>query len=121
MATKAEKSTTKTNAKKKVSKKKSTTKKTAKKKTAAKKTSAKKKTSTKKTSAKKTSKKTTAHTSKVHRASETQLNISSEERWRMIAITAYHKAEARGFSPGNEAQDWFEAEKEVDALLQSKK
>lgn len=110
MATKAEKSTIKTNAKKKVSKKKSTTKKTA-----------KKKPSAKKTSAKKTSKKTGAHTSKVHRASETQLNISSEERWRMIAITAYHKAEARGFSPGNEAQDWFEAETEVDALLQSKK
>lgn len=116
MATKAEKSTTKTNAKKQVSKKKSTTKKTAKKKTTAKKASSKKK-----PSAKKTSKKTGAHTSKVHRASETQLNISSEERWRMIAITAYHKAEARGFSPGNEAQDWFEAETEVDALLQSKK
>lgn len=116
MATKAEKSTTKTNTKKKVSKKKSVTKKTAKKKTTAKKASSKKK-----PSAKKTSKKTGAHTSKVHRASETQLNISSEERWRMIAITAYHKAEARGFSPGNEAQDWFEAETEVDALLQSKK
>ena len=121
MAAKSKKTASKkTDGKKKVSKKKSTTKKTAKKKTVAKKTNTKKKTSTKKTNAKKTSKKTTAHTSKVHRASDTQLNISSEERWRLIAITAYHKAEARGFTPGNEARDWFEAEKEVDALLQSK-
>ncbi|NNF95472.1 MAG: DUF2934 domain-containing protein, partial [Halobacteria archaeon] len=44
-----------------------------------------------------------------------------EERWRMVAITAYHRAEARGFAPGKDAEDWFEAEKEVDALLQSKK
>ena len=110
MAAKSKKSASKkTSTKKKVSKKKSTAKKTAKKKTSAKKTS------------KKTTKKTESHTSKVHRASATQLNISSEERWRMIAITAYHKAEARGFTPGREAQDWFEAEQEVDALLQSKK
>ena len=111
----------KPSAKKKVSKKKSTAKKTAKKKTSAKKSSSKKKASKKKTSSKKSTKKTAAHTSKVHRASSTQLDISSEERWRMIAITAYHKAEARGFAPGKEAQDWFEAEKEVDALLKSKK
>ena len=101
--------------------KKTASKKTSKKKSTTKKTTAKKATSKKKTSAKKTTKKTEAHTSKVHRASATQLKISSEERWRMIAITAYHKAEARGFTPGKEAQDWFEAEQEVDALLQSKK
>ena len=111
----------KTASKKTGSKKKSTAKKTAKKKTTAKKAPSKKKTSTKKTSSKKTTKKTGTHTSKVHHKSSTQLNISPEERWRMIAITAYHKAEARGFTPGGEAQDWFEAEKEVDALLQSKK
>jgi len=115
MATKAKKSVGSTDTKKKASKKKSAAKKTAKK------TSSKKKTTTEKKSAKKTPKKTSTHTSKVHHAATTKLNISAEERWRMVAITAYHKAEARGFVPGNEAQDWFESENEVDALLQSKK
>lgn len=122
MAAKSKKTASKkTSTKKKASKKKSTAKKTAKKKTTATKAAGKKKTSAKKTSSKKAAKKTSAHSSKVHRASPTQLNINSEERWRMIAITAYHKAEARGFAPGREAQDWFEAEQEVDALLKSKK
>ncbi len=106
MTTKAKKSDNSTNTKKKAGKKKSAAKKTAKK------TSTKKKASNKKTS---------THPNKVHRASKTQLNISAEERWRMVAITAYHKAEARGFAPGDEAKDWFEAENEVDALLRSKK
>jgi len=109
MATKAKKTASKTTTKKKVGKKKTVAKKTA------------KKTTSKKTSAKKASNKTSTHPNKVHRASKTQLNISAEERWRMVAITAYHKAEARGFAPGDEAKDWFEAENEVDALLRSKK
>ncbi len=109
MAAKAKKTASKTSSKKKASKKK----------TAAKKTT--KKTASKKTSTKKAAKKKAAHSSKVHRASKTQLNINAEERWRMIATAAYHKAEARGFTPGKEAEDWYEAEKEVDALLQSKK
>ena len=115
MTTKAKKSDNSTNTKKKAGKKKSAAKKTAKK------TSTKKKASNKKTSTKKASKKTSTHPNKIHRASKTQLNISAEERWRMVAITAYHKAEARGFAPGDEAKDWFEAENEVDALLRSKK
>jgi hypothetical protein len=45
------------------------------------------------------------------------INITSEQRRKMIAIAAYHKAEKRGFAPGNELQDWAEAEKEVDELL----
>ena len=114
MATKAKKTASKTSAKKKIGKKKTAAKKTAKK------TDTKKKTATKKTSSKKTPKKTSSHTSRIHHASSTQLNISAEERWRMVAITAYHKAEARGFAPGNEAKDWFEAENEVDTLLKSK-
>ena len=114
MTTKAKKTASKTSSKKKTSKKKTSAKKTAKK------TSAKRETATKKTSSKKTPKKTSTHPNKVHRASKTQLNISAEERWRMVAITAYHKAEARGFAPGNEAKDWFDAENEVDALLRSK-
>jgi hypothetical protein len=47
------------------------------------------------------------------------LNITSEERWKMIAVAAYHKAENRGFAPGGELQDWAEAEKEIDELLMS--
>lgn len=115
MATKAKKTSSNTGTKKKASKKKTSAKKTAKK------TSTKKKTATKKTSAKKTAKKSGPHSSKVHRASSSELNINAEERWRLIALKAYHKAEVRGFTPGKEAEDWFEAEKEVDALLQSKK
>lgn len=30
-----------------------------------------------------------------------------------IAVRAYYKAEARGYEPGNEIQDWLEAEAEV--------
>ena len=47
------------------------------------------------------------------------ISISSEERWKMIAIAAYHKAENRGFAPGGELQDWTEAEQEIDELLMS--
>ena len=116
MATTAKKTASKTNTKKKTGKKKTAAKKTTKK------TSTKKKTESKKTSTKKSSKKTASkHPSKVHRASATQLNVNAEERWRMVATAAYHRAEARGFAPGNESADWFEAEKEVDALLKSKK
>ena len=39
-----------------------------------------------------------------------------EERQRLIAIAAYYRAEARGFAPGHEKQDWLDAEAEIDAL-----
>lgn len=45
------------------------------------------------------------------------IEMTSEERWRMIAVAAYHKAEKRGFLPGKESDDWIEAEHEIDALL----
>jgi len=51
------------------------------------------------------------HTSSIH--------ITSEERWKMIAIAAYHKAERRGFAPGSDLQDWADAEQEIDELLMS--
>jgi len=44
------------------------------------------------------------------------LESSPEERWKVIAVAAYHKAEKRGFAPGDELQDWVEAEKEIDTL-----
>jgi hypothetical protein len=45
------------------------------------------------------------------------VSISPEERWKRIAIAAYQKAEARGFAPGNEVQDWLDAEQEIDDLI----
>lgn len=38
----------------------------------------------------------------------------SDERRRRIAEAAYYRAERRGFAPGKEEDDWYEAEKEVD-------
>ncbi len=32
-----------------------------------------------------------------------------------IAVAAYYKAEARGFAPGGEVDDWLDAETEYDA------
>lgn len=87
--------------------------------------------STKEKPAKKVTKKTTAKPKettekKVAKKSTTtskpqtsSISITSDERWKMIAIAAYHKAEQRGFAPGSELQDWAEAEKEVDELLMS--
>ncbi len=44
-------------------------------------------------------------------------SISAEERQNLIARAAYFRAEKRGFSPGCELQDWFEAEMEVTKLI----
>lgn len=46
--------------------------------------------------------------------------FSPEDRMRLIAEAAYFKAERRGFSNGGELGDWFEAEAEVNALLDSR-
>ncbi|HEX6549231.1 MAG TPA: DUF2934 domain-containing protein [Gammaproteobacteria bacterium] len=43
--------------------------------------------------------------------------INMEMRHAMIAEAAYYHAEKRGFAAGNELQDWFEAESEIDMLL----
>ena len=32
----------------------------------------------------------------------------------MIAVCAYYKAEKRGFTPGYELKDWYEAEQEIN-------
>jgi hypothetical protein len=69
--------------------------------------------STKEAPAKKVAKKSTS-TSKPHTES---ITITSEERRKMIAVAAYHKAENRGFAPGGELQDWVESEQEIDELL----
>jgi hypothetical protein len=38
-----------------------------------------------------------------------------QTRQRMIAESAYYRAEQRGFAPGGELQDWLEAEAEIGA------
>jgi hypothetical protein len=38
------------------------------------------------------------------------------DQQQLIAMSAYFKAEARGFSPGHELDDWLEAERELAAL-----
>ena len=43
--------------------------------------------------------------------------INPEQRIAMIREAAYYKAEKRGFAVGNDAQDWAEAEREIDELL----
>jgi hypothetical protein len=43
--------------------------------------------------------------------------ISNKVRHDLIQLTAYHKAQRRGFTNGNPEQDWLEAEQEVDRLL----
>jgi hypothetical protein len=45
------------------------------------------------------------------------IGVTAEERWRMIAVAAYHKAEQRGFAPDGSMDDGLEAEKEIDVLL----
>jgi len=42
-----------------------------------------------------------------------------EEREYMISEAAYYRAERRGFAPGNEMEDWLQAETEIDSLIQS--
>lgn len=42
-----------------------------------------------------------------------------EEREYLISEAAYYRAKRRGFAPGNEMEDWLQAETEVDSLIQS--
>lgn len=45
---------------------------------------------------------------------EAEMHLRAERRRARIAEAAYYRAERRGFAPGGEDQDWFEAEAEVD-------
>lgn len=47
----------------------------------------------------------------------TSNRITPESRWKLIAVSAYHKSQARGFVPGREVEDWLEAEGEIDRLI----
>ena len=43
--------------------------------------------------------------------------LSANERFRRISVSAYYKAEQRGFEPGHMWEDWLAAEQEVDAAV----
>jgi microsomal dipeptidase-like Zn-dependent dipeptidase len=47
------------------------------------------------------------------------MEVSREERHAMVAVAAYFCAERRGFLPGREREDWFEAAAAIDAMLES--
>jgi hypothetical protein len=41
-------------------------------------------------------------------------SASSDPRHDAIAQAAYYRAERRGFAPGNDIQDWLDAERDLD-------
>jgi hypothetical protein len=45
-------------------------------------------------------------------------SVSAEERQERIATEAYFRAQRRGFAAGHEAEDWLEAEREVDLRIE---
>jgi hypothetical protein len=47
--------------------------------------------------------------------------MTDDERYRLIAETAYYLAEKRGFREGRELEDWLEAEAIISARLQDKR
>ena len=47
--------------------------------------------------------------------------MEPDEREAMIAEAAYYRAEARGFEPGHELEDWLAAESEIDLLLEAER
>ena len=50
-------------------------------------------------------------------ANSKQITLNPEERYRMIAVAAYYRAEKRGFISGDPARDWVDAETEVEHLI----
>jgi hypothetical protein len=54
---------------------------------------------------------------KTGNASQAAMDVSPEQRWRMIAEAAYLRAEKRGFVDGDPVEDWLQAEAEITTLL----
>jgi len=45
--------------------------------------------------------------------------IDAEQHRKMIAVAAYYIAERRHFSEGDESEDWYQAEREIEGLLEA--
>ena len=41
--------------------------------------------------------------------------LTAEARWQRTAVAAFYRAEARGFAPGRELDDWLAAERALEA------
>lgn len=52
-------------------------------------------------------------------AADTKPALNAEQRNHYVEVAAFYIAERRGFIPGNPADDWCEAELEVDRLIAS--
>jgi Protein of unknown function (DUF2934) len=44
--------------------------------------------------------------------------VTAEQRQQWIATAAYFRAQRRGFAGGHDAEDWLEAEREVDLRIE---
>ncbi|MEW6331225.1 MAG: DUF2934 domain-containing protein [Pseudomonadota bacterium] len=42
---------------------------------------------------------------------------ANDKRCRLIAEAAYYRAQARGFAPGQEIEDWLQPEAEIDRMF----
>jgi len=62
-------------------------------------------------------KSTAARNVKSESVAEQKPPVTAEERYRMIAEAAYFRAEKRGFVGGDIAEDWIQAEAEIDRSL----
>lgn len=45
------------------------------------------------------------------------VRVSADERHQRIAVTAYYLAEARGFEPGHDQEDWYAAERLIGSAV----
>ena len=54
---------------------------------------------------------------RVSTATKSEQTLTTEQRISMIAEAAYYRAEHRGFSDSDPEHDWWEAEKEIEAML----
>ncbi len=48
-------------------------------------------------------------------------SVNATEFLAMIATNAYYRAESRGFAPGDDMQDWLDAESEISQKFIQKK
>ncbi len=49
------------------------------------------------------------------------VEVRSDEWNRMVAEAAYYIAERRGFEPGHEQEDWYQAEHQVREMMRRKR
>lgn len=78
------------------------------------------KTVRKRTATAKTTKKRSTSAKAVKKQSKAQarpIDVSPEERRRMIEESAFIRAEKRGFTDGDPVTDWLRSEREIDKVL----